>query len=357
MAALPIEAHRAAVLEAIDHGPVVITSPTGSGKSTQVPRWLAGLGSVLVVQPRRVACRSLAQRVAQLEGSPLGERVGYAVRDDRRSGPSTAILFVTTGVALRMLRAGDLARYRSVVLDELHERSMDLDLLLALLAGRDGLVLMSATLDAERVTAHVRGTLVAAEGRTHPVDIRYPAGQPALPSVEGLPSRIAAALRQLPDDDGDVLVFLPGKAEIRAVSARLLGAHEVVELHGGLTLDQQARAFATDGPRKIILSTNVAETSVTLPRVTAVVDAGLVRRTRYHRGRSVLTLVPVARDAADRCRPGSCRSRGVQRWFQRSDGGNSQHSGCRSSAVALGADRTPDGRGRDGSAAGQDPER
>jgi len=308
---LPIDPYRGEVLAALDEGPVVITSPTGSGKSTQVPRWLATRGAVLVVQPRRVACRSLAARVAELERSPLGARVGYAVRDDRRAADDTVILFVTTGVALRMLRTGDIDRFQSIVLDELHERSMDLDLLLALLAQRPGLVLMSATLDAERVTAHVGGTLVAAEGRTHPVDLRHPAGQPPAPEAQGLPQRVAAALNQLPDDDGDVLVFLPGKAEIAAVADHLQGRFRTVPLHGGLTLEQQTAAFRTDGPRKVILSTNVAETSVTLPRVTAVIDAGLVRRTRYHRGRSVLTLVPVARDAADqragragRLRPG-----------------------------------------------------
>jgi len=314
--ALPIDTYRDAVLDAVHTGPVVITSPTGSGKSTQVPRWLVRDGPVLVVQPRRVACRSLAQRVAQLQDSALGDRVGYAVRDDRRASEATELLFVTTGVALRLLRSGDIERYRSVVLDELHERSMDLDLLLAMLAGREGLVLMSATLDAERVTEHVGGTLVAAEGRTYPVDIRYPPGQPPVPDADRLPERIAAALDRLPpDDDGDVLVFLPGKGEIAAAADHLRGRHQVVALHGGLSLDQQGRAFRTDGPRKVILSTNVAETSVTLPRVTAVIDSGLVRRTRYHRGRSVLTLVPVAADAADqragragRLRPGVGRS-------------------------------------------------
>jgi len=297
-AGLPIDRYRGDIEAACAAGPVVITSPTGSGKSTQVPRWLAARGPVVVVQPRRVACRSLAQRVAHLEGTALGDRVGFAVRGERRASATTEVLFVTTGVALRMLRTGDLERASSVVLDELHERSLDLDLLLALLHGRPGLVVMSATLDAERVAAHLGATWVAAEGRTFPVRIRHPAGQPALPDVDGLAERVARALREVPDK-GDVLVFLPGKGEIRTVGERLRGAHRVVELHGGLTLQQQGEAFAEGGRRKVVLATNVAETSVTLPGVRSVIDSGLVRRTRYHRGRSVLTLVPVARDAAD----------------------------------------------------------
>lgn len=298
-APLPIHACRAAFEDAHRAGAVVLTSPTGSGKSTEVPRWCAEGGRrVLVVQPRRVACRSLAQRVAALEGARLGDRVGYVVRDDRCASDDTAILFVTTGIALRMVRSGDTDAFDSIILDELHERSMDLDLVLALLHARTGLVTMSATLDGESVATHLRGTWVHSEGRTHPVDIVYPANQPALPDAHGLEGRIASALTRIPPD-GDVLVFLPGKAEIQATADHLRGRYRTVMLHGGLTLQQQGEAFATGPERRVILSTNVAETSVTLPGVRVVIDSGLVRRTRYHNGRSVLTLVPIARDAAD----------------------------------------------------------
>lgn len=296
--ALPIDAFRDAIEAASADGPVVITSPTGSGKSTQVPRWLAARGEVVVVQPRRVACRSLAQRVAELEGTALGDGVGYVVRGESRVSAGTRLRFVTTGIALRLLREGALQAARHVVLDELHERSLDLDLLLAFLADHPGLVAMSATLDAERVRDHLGARWVAAEGRTFPVTVRHPTGQPPLPDAHDLGPRIARALGEVPEQ-GDVLVFLPGKGEIQQVADHLGSRHRVVPLHGGLSLEKQGEAFATGGPRKVVLATNVAETSVTLPGVRSVIDTGLVRRTRYHRGRSVLTLVPVARDAAD----------------------------------------------------------
>jgi len=301
-AALPIHRVRGAFETARAAGPVVLTSPTGSGKSTEVPRWCAATGPVVVVQPRRVACRSLAQRVAQLEGSSLGDRVGYVVRDDVRASQDTAIRFVTTGVALKMARDGALHRCPTVILDELHERSLDLDLLYALLHDHPGLVAMSATLDGERVAEHLGGTWVHGDGRTFPVDIRYGDQQPPLPSADRLPERVLAALRALPDD-GDVLVFLPGKGEIGAVQRhldeRLDAGFATVALHGGLSLTEQGRAFETGGVRRVVLATNVAETSVTLPGIRGVIDAGLVRQTLYHRGRSVLTLVPIAQDAAD----------------------------------------------------------
>jgi len=299
---LPIHAIREDFEAARTQGPVVLTSPTGSGKSTEIPRWCAAHGQVVVVQPRRVACRSLAQRVAQLEGSRLGDRVGYVVRDDRRANAKTAIRFVTTGVALRLLRSGELARVGTVILDELHERSLDLDLLYALLHGHPGMVAMSATLDGSRVAEHLGGTWVHADGRTFPVDIRYDEAGPPLPDAHRLPERILAAFRTLPTD-GDVLVFLPGKGEIGAVQRHLEGrlgpGVSTALLHGGLSLQEQGRAFETGGNRRVVLATNVAETSVTLPGIRAVIDTGLVRRTLYHRGRSVLTLVPVAQDAAD----------------------------------------------------------
>ncbi len=169
--ALPIDALATDLSAAWHAGPVVVTAPTGSGKSTQVPRWCAAWGRVLVVQPRRVAARALAARVAQLQHAQLGEGVGYAVRDERVARSDTTILFVTTGVALRMLRAGDLASFDTVILDELHERSLDLDLLLALLADHPHLVAMSATLDGEAVAAHLGATHLAGRGRTFPVEI------------------------------------------------------------------------------------------------------------------------------------------------------------------------------------------
>ena len=315
MNTLPIETLRPAFQDAIQHGPVVLSAPTGSGKSTQVPRWLMARGHVLVVEPRRVACRALASRVADLEGCRLGGAVGYAVRDERRAGSNTQVLFVTPGVALRMLRGGDLARYDTLVLDEFHERGLDLDLLLALVAltRTPRLVVMSATLQGDRIAAYLSGVHLSGEGRLFPVDRRYLPGRCEEPDVRGLEARVRAAIAAAADDPGDILVFLPGKGEISSVAGTLRGDLEVLELHGGLTLKQQTRIFSPSNRRRIILSTNVAETSLTVPRIGVVIDSGLVRRTHYHHGRSYLSLMPIAADSAEqrsgragRLGPGVC---------------------------------------------------
>jgi ATP-dependent helicase HrpB len=293
---LPVRAVRAAFLSALAQGPVVLSSPTGSGKSTEVPRWCEG--RVLVIEPRRIACRSLATRVAELEGSALGEGVGYVVRDERVASDQTRILFATPGIALRDRSL--LAAAQTIILDEFHERSLELDLLLALLlrARRAGLVVMSATLEGERVAKHLAGVHLTAEGRVFPVEMRYLPGRDVLPSVQDLTQRVAQALAACAGDPGDVLVFLPGKAEIEACADVLRGAHTLVPLHGGLSLAEQRRAFDKTAKRKVILATNVAETSLTIPGIGVVVDSGLVRQTRYHDGRGFLALGPIADDSA-----------------------------------------------------------
>ncbi|TNF24256.1 MAG: ATP-dependent RNA helicase, partial [Deltaproteobacteria bacterium] len=312
---LPIDALRQAFDAALRAGPVVVTAPTGSGKSTRVPSWCPG--PVLVVEPRRVACRSLARRVAELEGTSVGAEVGYHVRDDRRASDATRILFATPGVVLRWLAGGAALPFATVILDELHERSLDVDLLLALLLSRRPaqLVAMSATLDAERVAAHLGGTLLRGDGRLFPVAVSYLGEPAALPTSEGLADRVADAVARAEQDPGDVLVFLPGKAEIARVADRLERRcpHEVLQLHGALPAEVQDRAFSPGPRRRVILATNVAETSLTLPRIGVVIDAGLVRRTRYHHGRGVLTLTAIAGDSADqrtgragRLGPGVC---------------------------------------------------
>ncbi|MDH5490403.1 MAG: helicase-related protein [Myxococcales bacterium] len=329
MSALSIDALRPA-FEA-SGGRVVITSPTGSGKSTRVPRW--GAGPVLVVEPRRVACRALAQWVATEAGETLGEAVGYHVRDERRASSSSRILFATPGIVLRMLgpsagrarsphppgvasgprlsaprrRALDaLERFETILLDEVHERRLDTDLLMALL--RDSfpgrLVAMSATLDGDRLASYLGGAHLRAEGRAHPVQIGYCPGAALLPSPEGLEGRLLEALRLALEGPGDVLVFLPGKREILEARRALerepeLRALSILELHGGLSLAEQSRVLRAGGGRRVVLATNVAETSLTVPGVGAVIDSGLVRRTRYHQGRAYLTLVPIAMDAAE----------------------------------------------------------
>ena len=313
MVRLPVESLRSEFLSSLEEGSVVVSAPTGSGKSTQVPRWCPG--PVLVVEPRRVACRSLAQRVAELEECRLGEEVGYWVRNERRCHEGTGIVFATPGIVLRIFDRVD--RYGTVILDEFHERSLETDLLLALLQERRcaRLGVMSATLEGDRVAGHLKGRHLQAEGRTHPVKIEYRPGEELLPGTRNLAERIEAGVDEALDHDGDVLVFLPGKGEIAEAADRL--GHrsdlEVMELHGGLSLERQDRVFRPAQRRKLILATNVAETSLTVPGVGVVVDSGLVRRTRYFQGRGYLALVPIAEDSADqragragRTAPGLC---------------------------------------------------
>lgn len=308
---LPVHAIRTAFLAACAEQPVVLSSPTGSGKSTEVPRWCGG--RVLVVEPRRIACRSLAARVAQLEDTRLGEGVGYLVRDERAATDATRIVYVTPGLLLR--NRSLLESAHTVILDEFHERSLEIDLLLALLVRNRhaGLVIMSATLDGERVAAHVGGVHLTAAGRAFPVDVRYLPSREVLPDASDLPARVQQALHAAAHDPGDVLVFLPGKAEIEACADALRGPVTVVPLHGGLSLDEQRRAFERTARRKVVLATNVAETSLTISGIGVVIDAGLVRQTRYHDGRGFLALGPIAQDSAaqragraGRTAPGVC---------------------------------------------------
>lgn len=289
----------------------MLTSPTGSGKSTEVPRWCEG--KVLVIEPRRLACRSLATRVAELEGSRLGEAVGYVVRDEHVANERTRIVFATPGMVLRHRPLLD--EVANVILDEFHERSLEIDLLLALLLGegRDGLVIMSATLEGERVARHVGGVHLSAPGRAFPVEYRYLPGRELLPDTGDLSGRVAQAVRAAANDPGDILVFLPGKAEIEDCVRTIGGPFAVVPLHGGLTLQEQQRAFERTGQRKLILATNVAETSLTIPGIGVVIDTGLVRQTLYQDGRGSLTLTPIAEDSAaqragraGRTAPGVC---------------------------------------------------
>lgn len=304
------------MLEALDAGPVVITAPTGSGKSTRVPSWCTVRGRVCVVEPRRVAARGIATTVARWGGGRPGVDVGWVVRDDHQMRPDTPLVYVTPGIALRWLADGTLDRFATVVLDELHERTLDVDLLLALLraSGRAGLVAMSATLDGERVAAWLGGRHLHAPGRTFPVTTSWWPSGPAVPDGKGVEGRAIAAVRSLGPDDGDALVFMPGRREIEAVVAGLSGFDgDVLALHGGLPLAEQARVLRKGSRRRIVVATNVAETSLTVPGVRVVIDSGLARRTHYHHGRVYLALTAIAADSADqragragRTAPGRC---------------------------------------------------
>ena len=306
----PVLVLRDPLLDAIrSDAPVVIEAPTGSGKSTALPLVLLQElpTATLVVEPRRIACRALAERVASLDGSPLGERVGYAVRFEERRGPATRLLFATPGVALRLLADPEATPFPLVFLDEFHERSWQLDLLACALRMRSGqrLILASATLDAAPLTHSLQATHLRAEGRLHPVALAY-AEDVGEPSPRDLGARAARAVHEAlgETEEGDILVFLPGKGEIAATRASLqipsprVAVHEV---HGGVALTTLSRALAPPSgrERRVYLATNLAETSLTLPGVRHVIDSGLERRVIHRGGRNVLALQPISRASMD----------------------------------------------------------
>jgi ATP-dependent helicase HrpB len=296
---LPIDAALPEIVRcAGTEGAVVVEAPPGAGKTTRVPRALleAGWGDrgeVWVLEPRRIAARLAAARVAAERGERVGETVGYAVRFDEVGGPRTRLRFLTEGLFQRRL-LGDprLDGVSAVVLDELHERHIATDLALAWLrhlraTSRPDLtvVAMSATLEAEPVRAFLAAdgqgaALVRSEGRRFEVAVEH---LPA-PDARPLADQVAGAARRLAREEqtGDLLVFLPGAGEIRRVQAALaeragLGDFLVLPLHGDMSLEEQTRAVRPADRRKIVLATNVAESSVTIDGVVAVVDSGLAR--------------------------------------------------------------------------------
>jgi len=311
----------------------VLVAPPGAGKTTRVPPALAlaGIGGgrqVLVLEPRRIAARAAARRIAAERGWTVGEEVGYQVRFERRAGPATRVLVVTEGILVQRLQADPLlAEVGAVVFDEFHERSLATDLALAMTrhAQREvrpdlKLLAMSATLDPAPLAAFLGDgstacPIVESRGRLHPVEIRY-RERPAERDVRarGGPSPLAAAVRDAVEealDDpaaaaGDVLVFLPGVGEIERAAAALAPLAErrdlaVVPLYGDLPAERQDAALRPLARRKVVLATNVAETSVTVEGVTAVVDSGLARRLRYDpaTGLDRLELARISRAAAD----------------------------------------------------------
>ncbi len=316
---LPIHAVLPELCRALGSAPsVVLEAPPGAGKSTVVPLellrqdWARGQ-RILLLEPRRLAARAVAARMAQTLGEPLGETVGYRMRMDTRVGPRTRLEVITEGVLTRMLQEdASLEGVAAVLFDEFHERSLSADLGLALclesqatLAPALRLLVMSATLDGAAI-ARLLGDapVVSAQGRLYEVALRYIGrGLPALPEPNEPLARsldpIAASLRRvLAETQGDVLAFLPGTAEIRRLRAMLEeGPREpglvIHELYGELSLEAQEAALkaAPNGMRKLVLSTNVAETSLTIEGVRVVVDAGLVRRSRFDPGTGMSRLV------------------------------------------------------------------
>ncbi|WP_074245692.1 ATP-dependent helicase HrpB, partial [Pseudomonas aeruginosa] len=313
MISLPIDAVVPALRQALGaQHQAVLEAPPGAGKTTRVPLalldepWLAGQ-RILMLEPRRLAARAAAERLAAELGEKVGETVGYRIRLESRVGPKTRIEVVTEGILARRLQDDPaLDGVGLVIFDEFHERSLDADLALALtLNGRELLrdepplkvLVMSATLEGERLAALLgEAPVVRSEGRMFPVDIRW--GRPAQPGEFIEPRVQQAVLQALAEESGSVLVFLPGQAEIRRVHEGLRealgGRPEVLlcPLHGELDLAAQRAAIepASRGTRKVVLATNIAETSLTIDGVRVVIDAGLARVPRFDPGSGMTRL-------------------------------------------------------------------
>jgi ATP-dependent helicase HrpB len=315
------------------HSNVLLTAPPGAGKTTGVPLalmdapWLAGR-NIVMLEPRRLAARAAAHRLAAHLGEPVGMTVGYRMRMDTKVGPSTRLEVVTEGVLTRLLiRNPDLEGYGAILFDEFHERSLQADTGLALALETQRLLrpdlrllVMSATLNCGAVSELLGGApVVSHEGRMFPIDTRYlkhPLTGPLEPAV------VQCIRRSLAQDSGSLLVFLPGMAEIRRVERTLLDANlgpdvHIAPLHGDLAQAEQDMAIepAPRGKRKVVLATSIAETSLTIDGIRVVIDAGHLRAPRFdpRSGLTRLETIRVTQDAADqrrgragRLEPGIC---------------------------------------------------
>lgn len=327
---LPVSARRDDIAEALRTSQVVVVAgETGSGKTTQLPKIALELGRgvrgrIGHTQPRRIAARSVAERIAEELETPLGETVGYKMRFNDQVSDSTLVKLMTDGVLLAEIAHDRLLRqYDTIILDEAHERSLNIDFLLGYLAQilprRPDLklVITSATIDVERVAAHFSGApVVEVSGRTYPVEVRYrpvvdPDDEDADPDRDQVTAILDAVDELVAEGPGDVLVFLAGEREIRdtqdALADRALPNTEIVPLYSRLSAADQHKVFAPHTGRRIVLSTNVAETSLTVPGIRYVIDPGTARISRYSHRTKVqrLPIEPVSQASA-RQRSGRC---------------------------------------------------
>lgn len=340
---LPVWQIHSSLLQTLRSGNrLVLVAPTGSGKTTQVPQMLLDAGllpssqKIVILQPRRVAARTVATRVAWERNVRLGQEVGYQIRFDDQTSLGTRLCFVTEGILLRWLQDDpSLADIGAVLFDEFHERSLLSDVALALVKQLQQerrpdlrIIVMSATLEAEPVADYLSSSsgsginppcpILVSEGQSYPVEVRYAESHDERP----LPEQAAEVVEQIVNSgaDGDVLVFMPGRGEISATinACRSISTRErlaLIPLHGELQPEEQDLAFAPHALRKVVVSTNVAETSVTIDGIIHVVDAGVARVARYdaERGVGTLFIEPISRASADqrkgragRTAPGVC---------------------------------------------------
>ena len=326
-AELPITDMRDELLKTIrDNQVVIVAGETGSGKSTQIPKLCLELGRgvngwIGHTQPRRIAARSIASRVAEELGTTVGGVVGYTVRFSDQVGDTTLIKLMTDGILLNEIHHDRrLNRYDTIIIDEAHERSLNIDFLLGylknLLPKRPDLkvIITSATIDTERFAAHFADApVVEVSGRTYPVEVRYrPLDNPSEPEPRDQPQGICDSVVELfTEKDGDILVFCSGEREIRdaaeAIEELGLRHTEVVPLYGRLSTSEQNRVFSRHTGRRVVVATNVAETSLTVPGIRAVVDAGTARISRYGRRTKVqrLPIEPISQASANQ-RAGRC---------------------------------------------------
>ena len=294
---LPVDAHVDSILSIVrERKRAVILAPPGAGKTTRIPPALTSLGRTILLQPRRVAARALARRIAAEQSWTIGEEIGWQIRFERRFTARTKLLVATEGILTARLQSDPLlSDFNVVVLDEFHERSIHADLALALIKQaadtREDLavVVMSATMDAEPVSRFLGGaTVVQIDARTHPIEIAHAPAFSMAQAIERV-SRVAT---------GHILCFLPGAREIEDVRRVVPAAFP---LHGSLPVEEQERALAPSRERKIILATNVAETSLTVDGVTDVIDAGLQKVLRFDPDTAVDHLVTeqISLDSAD----------------------------------------------------------
>jgi ATP-dependent helicase HrpB len=324
--ALPIDAHIPAVLDAVrSRRAHVLSAAPGAGKTTRVPPALAADGAVLVLQPRRMAARAIARRHADVQGRTLGREVGWHVRFERRFEARTRVILATEGILTARLQQDPLlAGITTIVIDEFHERSVHADLGLALARqawrARDDLrlVVMSATLDGGGIASFLdECPRIDVPGREHPLEVEYRPGEPIA----------AAASALLRAGEGSVLCFLPGAGEIERALPEVRAAAgsgiDVLPLHGSLPADDQDRVMTPPGRPRIILATNIAETSLTVPDVRAVVDAGWQKVARYDPDRGIDSLEQerIPADAADQRagRAGRLGPGRVRRLWDRAD--------------------------------------
>ncbi len=303
MTSLPIDPLKKRFLDHLSHSDLIVEADTGSGKSTRLPIWAAEQGRVLVVEPRRIACTSLAQYLAQQKGEPVGKSIGYSIKLENRCDENTQIVFATPGVALRWLSETGLADFTTIIVDEFHERRWDTDLLVALLKQRQShrVVLTSATIEGEKLAKYVGAERLYAEGRNFDVAIAHRATDSRqLPDSRNLEQRIKQEVTALLDMEGDILVFLPGRKEIAQCQSMLSALDGVIvaPLHASVSDAERDVALNVQTSKKVVLATNVAETSLTIPNISAVIDSGLERRTEQRNGKTTLSLKHISKASA-----------------------------------------------------------